>query len=111
MTFDNKCFGVTNGKAYNDPVKSRGQCIFPFKHQNVEYMNCTMADHDGLWCATSVDKNLNWQTRGFCTKACPFEGTFYFTSNIFLNTHVKNTNSKTDVLLSKQMFYLSASCH
>ena len=85
LTFDNRCLGVTHGKVNNDPVKSRGQCIFPFKHQNVEYMDCTMADHDGLWCATSVDKDLEWQTRGFCSKACPFEGTYflYFHQNKF----------------------------
>ena len=88
LTFDNKCFGVTNGKAYNDPVKSCGQCKFPFKHKNVTHNSCTMADSDGLWCATSVDANLDWQTKGFCTtKTCPFESMYiFFSVYLFLST-------------------------
>ena len=80
VTFDNECLGVTNEKITTEKLnvnaKSRNQCIFPFKHKNVEYMNCIMADYDGLWCATSVDKDFDWQTRGFCTETCQFEGMY-----------------------------------
>ena len=82
LIFDNKCIGERNEKiTYDDkdyPVKSIGECRFPFKHENKEYNSCTMADSDGLWCATSVDTNLNWQTFGFCTETCPFEGMCFF---------------------------------
>ena len=81
LKFDNECIGETGpyDKVNNDPVKSRNECIFPFKHNNVEYNSCTMANSDGLWCATSIDTNLDWQTRGFCNaeqfhETCPIEG-------------------------------------
>ena len=78
FTIDNECLGVTNEKVKNGKIdgnaKSRNQCIIPFKHNNVEYMTCTMVDSDGLWCATKVDANLDWQTKGFCTESCQFEG-------------------------------------
>ena len=81
LTFDNECLGVTNEKVIHEKLdvnaKSRNQCKFPFKHKNVEYMNCIMADYDGLWCATSVDRDLDWQTRGFCTETCQFEGMYF----------------------------------
>ena len=78
QTFNNKCIGKRNDKIKHDgkdyPGTSIGECIFPFKHKSVEYNSCTMADSDGLWCATSVDANLDWQTKGFCTESCQFEG-------------------------------------
>ena len=78
LTYKNKCVGKRNDKIKHDGKEyqgtSKGLCIFPFKHKNELYNSCTMADSDGLWCATSVDAKLDWQTRGFCTETCPFEG-------------------------------------
>ena len=81
LTYKNKCLGNTNDKIKHDgkdyPGTSKGLCIFPFKHKNEIHNSCTMVDFDGLWCATSVDANLDWQTRGFCTETCQFEGMYF----------------------------------
>ena len=76
LTYNKKCLGKTNDKIKHYQGTSTGLCIFPFKHKNKLYNSCTMADLDGLWCATSVDASLDWQTRGFCTETCQFEGMY-----------------------------------
>ena len=60
---------------FTQEVATSGQCIFPFKDRNVTHNNCTMGNY-GLWCATSVNATLDWQTSGYCAdiSVCPIEG-------------------------------------
>ena len=74
------CLGLRNHKITTNyfelEVTTSGQCIFPFKDRNVTHNKCTMNGNDGLWCATSVNATLDWQTSGYCTdiSICPIEG-------------------------------------
>ena len=43
-----------------------GCCVFPFKYYGITYNECTYADHDQAWCATSVDDYGNYVSWNNC---------------------------------------------
>ena len=84
LNYNSDCLGVSNdsieikyNETYHVPidVTSKGQCIFPFKHDGEMYDYCTAKDADDFWCATKVSKSFEWKEWGFCTESCPFKRT------------------------------------
>ena len=52
-------------------------CIFPFKHKDKWYNECTKDDHSEskFWCSTKVDENGNHDKEwGNCADNCSNEG-------------------------------------
>ena len=82
LPFKNTCLAKREDELRKNSITfikttALGECIIPFKHENISYSSCTNVDADhGFWCATSVDVNLDWQTWGHCmdNTTCPLEG-------------------------------------
>lgn len=80
LSYSNKCTALVQQAVYEIDKKSvkteaKAPCIFPFNTRGGIVNSCTMEDSDGLWCATSVDDDLDVLTWGYCTDTCTFEGT------------------------------------
>ena len=84
LTYDSNCFSnrndveiytESNGNRQN--FSSKNPCKFPFKFHGTIYNSCIRNRKNAFWCATSVDANLDWQTRGFCNDLCPLEGMYF----------------------------------
>ena len=77
---NSKCFSNKQYKIKVDGQKDRqfdvrNPCIFPFKDNNITYDYCKWNTRNQYyWCATSVDADLEWQTRAFCNELCYNEG-------------------------------------
>ena len=80
LTDHNKCFSNKQYRIKIDGKKPRqfdvrNPCIFPFKDNNITYDYCKWNTRNQYyWCATSVDADLEWQTRAFCNELCYNEG-------------------------------------
>jgi hypothetical protein len=86
LTDENKCIGTRRthdiGKIVSNVThlitfnaRTEAPCRFPFKSEDDIVHNACIrnSDHDGLWCATSVDENLKMKNWGLCSASCPKE--------------------------------------
>ena len=82
---DSKCFSNRQYKFTGDGKETqfdvRNPCKFPFKDRDdtnssdKTYNSCKWNKSKRyFWCATSVDADLEWQTRAFCSELCHNEG-------------------------------------
>ena len=88
LSYEDKCIAsrYLNGKIESDKnilfdARTEAPCKFPFKYLDNVHHSCTKSNPnsdrlwDGLWCATSVDENLEMKNWGYCSETCPNEDT------------------------------------